>query len=158
MNSKVKFMVKAGIIAALYVVITLSILPLAYEGMQIRVSEALTILPYFTPAAIPGLFIGCFLANLGSPLGWLDVILGSLSSLIAAFLASKIKIKALVPIPSIVINAFVVPYVLWVTLGLPYIVNVLWVGLGQTIAVYGLGYPLLILIDKNKELKNLIKE
>lgn len=157
MNKKVKFMVKAGIIAALYVVITLSILPLAYEGMQVRVSEALTVLPYFTPAAIPGLFIGCFLANLGSPLGWLDVILGSLSTLVAAFLASKIKIKALVPIPSIVINALVVPYVLWVTLGLPYIINVLWVGLGQMIAVYVLGYPLLLLIDRNQHLKNLIK-
>lgn len=158
MNSKILFLAKAGIIAALYVAITGLIAPLSYGSMQIRISEALTVLPFFTSAAIPGLFVGCLLANFfGSPLGLLDIVLGSLSTLVAAFIASKIKNKHLVPLPSILVNALVVPYVLWVALGIPYLLSVLYVGAGQTIAVYGLGYPLLLLIDKNKSLKKAIK-
>lgn len=158
MNNKILFLAKAGIIAALYTAITVLIAPLSYGGMQVRISEALTVLPFFTSAAIPGLFVGCLLANLfGSPLGLLDVVLGSLSTLLAAFITSKIKNKRLVPLPSILVNALVVPYVLWATLGMPYLLSVFYVGIGQTIAVYGLGYPLLLLIDKNKSLKKAIK-
>ena len=159
MNNKILFLAKAGIIAALYTAITMLIIPLSYGGIQVRLSEALTVLPFFTNAAIPGLFVGCLLANFfGSPLGLLDIVLGSLSTLIAAFITSKIKNKRLVPLPSIVVNALVVPYVLWVALRIPYFLSVLYVGLGQTIAVYGLGYPLLLLIDKNKSLKEAISD
>lgn len=159
MNKKILFLAKAGIIAGLYAVITVMIAPLSYGSMQIRISEALTILPFFTTAAVPGLFVGCLLANFfGSPLGLLDVVLGSLSTLLAAYIASKIKNKLLVPLPSILINALVVPYVLWVALGIPYLLSVLYVGIGQAIAVYGLGYPLLLFIDKNKKLKEAIGE
>ncbi|MFZ7132667.1 MAG: QueT transporter family protein [Eubacteriales bacterium] len=157
MDKKIIFIVKAAIIAALYTALTVSFSFLAYNSLQVRISEALAILPFFTPAAIPGLFIGCILANLGSPLGILDILLGSLCSLVAAFLASKIKIKALVPLPAVLINALVVPYVLWVVLGIPYLASVFWVGLGQVIAVYGLGYPLLLFIDRNIPLKNILK-
>lgn len=159
MENKTKFLVKAGIIAALYAVLTLLIAPLSYGQMQVRISEALTILPFFTPAAIPGLFAGCLLANFfGSPLGMLDVILGSLTTLVAAWMASKIRNKYLVPLPAIVLNALVIPYVLYVFLGFPYLVSVLWVGIGEIAAVYGLGLPLLLFIDKNKSLKDMIKD
>ncbi|MPW24981.1 QueT transporter family protein [Alkalibaculum sp. M08DMB] len=159
MNNKVLFLAKAGIIAALYTVITLLIIPLSYGGMQVRISEALTILPFFTSAAVPGLFVGCLLANLfGSPLGLIDIVLGSLSTLLAAFITSKIKNKLLVPLPSILVNALVIPYVLWIALGIPYFVSVFYVGLGQAIAVYGLGYPLLLFIEKNKKLRETIKD
>ncbi|NTW70747.1 MAG: QueT transporter family protein [Eubacteriaceae bacterium] len=159
MENKTKFLVKAGIIAALYAVLTLLIAPLSYGQMQIRISEALTILPFFTPAAIPGLFAGCLLANFfGSPLGMLDVILGSLTTLVAAWMASKIKNKYLVPLPAILLNAMVIPYVLYVFLGFPYLVSVLWVGLGEIAAVYGLGLPLLLFIEKNKAVKDMIKD
>lgn len=158
MNKKVVFVAKAGIIAGLYAAITVLVLPISYGQLQVRISEALGVLPFFTPAAIPGLFIGCLLANFfGSPLGLLDVVLGSLSSLVAAYFTSKIRVKALVPLPSIVINALVVPYVLWTAWGIPYIVSLLWVAVGQTIAVYGLGYPLLLFIDKNQYFKKIIQ-
>lgn len=159
MNKKVKFLAKAGIIAGLYALITVIFAPLGYGQVQVRISEALTILPYFTNAAIPGLFVGCLLANFfGSPFGLLDILLGSLTTLLAAFTTSKIKDKRLAPLPSIVANALVMPYVLWVALKIPYIISVFYVGLGQIIAVYALGYPLLLLIDKNKKLKDLISK
>lgn len=159
MNEKVRFIAKAGIIAAIYAAITVLIAPLSYGSMQMRISEALTILPYFTKASIPGLFIGCLLANFfGSPLGILDVILGSLSSLIAAIWASKIKTKALVPLPSVIVNALVVPFVLWQALGIPYLPSVIYVGLGQALVTYVLGYPLILFIDKNSGLKEIIQD
>ncbi|MFZ7121678.1 MAG: QueT transporter family protein [Eubacteriaceae bacterium] len=159
MNKKVKYIVKAGIIAALYAVITVSVAPISYGGMQIRISEAMAVIPYFTTSAVPGLFIGCLIANFfGSPLGMLDVVLGSLTSLIAAFMTSKIKTKVLVPLPSIILNALIIPFVLWKVLGLPYFISVIWVGLGQTISVYGLGYPLLKIIEKNKSINEIIKD
>ncbi|MBF7096943.1 QueT transporter family protein [Alkalibacter mobilis] len=159
MNSRTKYLVKAGIIASIYAALTLLLPFLSYGGLQVRFSEALTVLPWFTPAAIPGLFAGCLLANFfGSPLGMLDVVVGSLSTLVAAWMASKIKNKKLVPLPSIVINALAIPYVLFKVLSIPYLPSVFWVGLGQTLAVYGLGYPLLNFIDKSEKLKELIKK
>lgn len=159
MNEKVRFIAKAGIIAAIYAAITVLVAPLSYGSLQMRISEALTMLPYFTKASIPGLFVGCLLANFfGSPLGMLDVALGSLSTLVAALWASKIKTKVLVPLPSIIVNALVVPYVLWEALGIPYLPSLLYVGLGQIIVTYVLGYPLLLYIDKNSSLKERIQD
>ena len=72
-NVKVKFLTKAAIIAALYIVSTMLISPIAFGENQVRVSEALNILVFFTPAAIPGLFVGCILSNLASPFGLIDI-------------------------------------------------------------------------------------
>ena len=63
-NKSTLFLVQAALIAAVYVVLTLVFAPFSYGEIQVRISEALTILPFFTPAAIPGLFVGCILANL----------------------------------------------------------------------------------------------
>ena len=92
-NSKVKFLTKAAIIAALYIVSTMLISPIAFGENQVRISEALNVLVYFTPSAIPGLFVGCILANLSSPFGIIDIAFGSMATLLAAFTASKIKNK-----------------------------------------------------------------
>ena len=85
-NSKVQFIVHAAMIAAIYVVLTyfISAFNLASGAIQVRISEALTILPYFTPAAIPGLFVGCLLANLLTGAAIYDVIFGSLATLLGA--------------------------------------------------------------------------
>ena len=125
-------MAEAGIIAALYFVLTI-INPLAFGQIQIRFSEALCVLPFFTPAAVPGLFIGCLLSNLaGSPLGLYDIIFGSLATLAAAFSTYYIgkisrkkrrtaeKTKWLLPLPAVVINAFVVAAILHSYLEFPY--------------------------------------
>ncbi len=114
-NKKVLFLTQAAMIAALYVVLTFvaNAVGMASGAIQVRLSEMLAILPFFTPAAIPGLFIGCFLSNLLTGCCILDIVMGSLASLIGAIGAYLLRRwKWLVPIPTIIANAIIVPYVL----------------------------------------------
>ncbi len=155
MNKKLltpRFLSEAGIIAALYFALTMASIPLSYMTPQVRISEALCVLPLFTPAAIPGLFIGCLLSNLaGSPLGPYDILFGSLATLTAAVAARNIRPKWLVPLPAVAINAFVVAGILQYYLGILYWESVLWVAAGQAIACYVLGLPLLLTLEKQKD-------
>ncbi len=126
MNKKVLSLVHAAVIAALYVVLTFvaNSFGLANYAIQVRFSEALTILPYFTPAAIPGLFIGCLLSNILTGCMPLDVLFGSLATLLGAlgtyFLSGRAKSSAqtgkfkgwLAPLPPILANTLIVPFVL----------------------------------------------
>ena len=148
-----RFWMQGGIIAAVYAVITMLLAPISYGMMQVRVSEALTILPALTPAAVPGIFVGCLIANLLSPIGIVDTVLGSLASLGAAILSYKLRrYDKLVPLPPVLVNAVVigamlkvlyVPDVsLWACMG--------WVALGQIISCYAIGYPLLKLLRKHE--------
>ena len=82
----VKKLVQGALIGALYAVLTLAAAPISYGLMQVRISEALSVLPYFTAAAVPGLFVGCIVANLLGGAALYDVIFGSLATLLAAFL------------------------------------------------------------------------
>ena len=106
----------------------------------------------FTPAAVPGLFIGCLIANLfgSGTLGLMDIIVGSLATLLAAFVTWKLRgrSKWLLPLPSVLANAFLVSWTLSVMLGLPYWMNVLTVGIGQAIACYAIGMPLWFLLKR----------
>lgn len=149
MNKKANFIVQAGLIAAIYAVITILLAPFSYGQIQVRVSEALTILPFFTPAAIPGLFIGCLIANIFGGLGIVDIVFGSLATLVAAYLAYHLRRSViLLPLPSVLVNAVVVGIILNVLYALPLLASMLWVGLGQMIACYGLGLPLLLALKK----------
>ncbi len=139
-------------IAAVYVVLTLVSYPISYGMFQVRISEALLILPYFTPAAIPGLFVGTFIANSVGGLGLPDMVFGSLATLLSAYLVSKIGNKYLVPLPPVLINAVVVGLVLNYVLGLPFFMAAMWVGIGQVIACYGLGLPLLLFLEKRRHI------
>lgn len=133
---------------------------LAYWNVQFRVSEALTVLPYFTSAAIPGLFVGCIVSNLvgmfgGGGLGLLDVIFGSLATLVAALCSWLLRSrKWLVPLPPVVINAVVVGLLLTYAYGvnLPLAINMLTVAAGQLVVCYGLGLPLLYVLDKRRSI------
>ena len=155
-NIKALFITHAAIIAALYVVLTYfaSMLGLSNGAIQIRFSEALTILPYFTPAAIPGLFIGCIISNLlAGAIVW-DVVFGSLATLIGAvftYLLRK-KTKWLAPLPPIAANTIIVPLVLsyayGVPDGLPYLA--LTVGIGEVISCGILGMLLLKCLEKHR--------
>lgn len=151
----VRFMAETGIIAALYFVLTMAVAPLSFGQlgmMQLRVSEALCILPFFTPAGVPGLFIGCALANIFSFLGIIDVAFGSLATLLAALFTCMIKNKWLVPLPSVLVNAMAIGAMLhfFYFTEVPLWVPMLYVGLGQAIACYALGMPLLFLLSKHK--------
>ena len=120
---KVRRLVEAAMIAAIYTVLTYAAaaLNLAYQGVQFRFSEALTILPVFTPSAIPGLAIGCFLSNLGSPMGIIDWISGTSATLLAAVLTRLLRnltvkgLPVLAPFPPVLTNAVIVGCVIAVT-------------------------------------------
>ena len=114
-NRKAYFITQAAVIAAVYVVLTLAInaFDLASGAIQVRISEALTILPYFTPAAIPGLFVGCLLSNFltGAPI-W-DVVFGSLATLLGAAGTYMLRRqKWLAPLPPVIANILIIPPVL----------------------------------------------
>lgn len=161
-KKKVNFVVLAGIIAAAYVVLTFvaNALNVAYGPIQFRVSEVMTILPILTPAAIPGLTIGCFIANLGSPYGAVDIICGTFATFLAALLtyySRKIIIKNL-PVLSmffpVIVNAIIIG--LEITLLMPegfkltaFLITAFQIGLGQFVVCYGLGIPLYFTLKKS---------
>ncbi|MCR4433767.1 MAG: QueT transporter family protein [Coprothermobacterota bacterium] len=156
-----KFLARAAIIGALYAGLTVGLAALSYQVSQIRFAEALTVLPFFFPEAIPGLFLGALIANLFSPFGLIDVIFGSLITLVAAActylvgrtLKKRIKkwpffILALIlaPLFPVVFNSFGVSYYLLkfgLVSGYTYLGAVLSILTGELIACYLLGAPLL---------------
>ena len=109
----VMFITQGAVIAALYVVLVVIFNYMSFGPIQFRIAEALTILPYFTPAAIPGLFVGCIIANvLGGAIVW-DIVFGSIATLIGAIGTYLLrKNKWLAPIPPIVANTIIVPFIL----------------------------------------------
>jgi len=156
---------QAGIIAALYVALVLSNAMFSYGMIQIRIAEALTILPLFMPAAIPGVFIGCLIANIFSPFpNIIDIVFGSLTSLLASIMTyqigrdlAKTKVKELpkfllAAIPPVLANAIIVgTYVgiLWYP-AIPVYLVMLSVGAGQVVACYLLGGFLYFGLRKTK--------
>lgn len=148
----VLLMVQAAMIAAIYVVLTFiaNAFGLANYAIQVRFSEALTILPYFTPAAIPGLFIGCILSNILTGCALPDIIFGSIATLIGAILTRKLrKNKWLAPIPPIVANAVIVPFVLLYAYGIkPLWFSFVTVTIGEIISCGILGMLLLFALKK----------
>jgi uncharacterized membrane protein len=143
----------AGLIAALYAVLTIALAPISFGVYQVRVAEALTVLPFVFPPAVFGLFAGCMIANIFGGNGLPDIIFGSLFTLMAAaltYLTSKIKHRrlayALAPLPPVVINAFGVSIYLSKITGMSYLFVVQMIGIGQVIACYVIGLPLLIFV------------
>ena len=149
----IHFLTEAAIIAAIYTVLVLVFSFSSFGPIQFRVAEALTILPYFTPAAIPGVSIGCFLSAVLTGADILDLIFGSLATLIAAILSYQLRRhKFLVPIPPILVNALVIPWILRFAYGeaQPVPLMMLTVGAGQLFAAGVLGIVLLFSLDKIK--------
>ena len=145
-------LVQAAMISALYVVLTFIAngLGLASSAVQVRFSEALTILPYFTPAAVPGLFIGCLLSNIMTGCALPDIIFGSMATLIGAVFTRKLrKYKWLAPVPPIVANAVIVPFVLLYAYGIrPLWFSFVTVTAGEIISCGVLGMILLFSLQK----------
>lgn len=146
------YLIQAAIIAAIYVIITLTFSPLSFGPVQFRFSEALTVLPFVLKSAVPGLFVGCLIANFFSPnpLMWMDVVFGSLATLLAAYLTMKTKKPYLAPLPPVIVNALIIGIMLAYLYGLPLWLTISSVGLGQAVSCYVLGYPLLFFLLKTK--------
>lgn len=142
----IRFLSRAGLYAAIYAVITIVLAPISYGIMQVRVAEALTVIPFIDKASVPGLFIGCLIANIVGGFGFIDIGLGSLCTLLAAYLTSKVEKPWQAPIPPVVINALGVGTYLSILLKTPIYWGILWVGLGELIACFGIGLPLLYFV------------
>ena len=144
-------------IAAIYVVLTLAsnLFGLSSGVIQVRFSEALTILPIFTPAAIPGLFLGCVLANLLTGALLPDIIFGGIATLIGAYFTYLLRKKPLLaPLPPVISNTLIIPlilrYVYCFDGSLPYFM--LTVGIGEIISCGVLGIILIHYLNKNKKI------
>lgn len=178
MKTKTQKIVFAALIGAIYAAVTVLLAPFSYGLFQVRVSEALTVLPFFSGFSVWGLFIGCIVANLFSPVGILDIVFGSAATLISAIITyfigkSNLKFKKyLAPLPAVIVNAVVIGILVNITLikdpvsavikGIKFNTaalwgSMLWIGLGELAACYVIGLPLLLAIDKSKVLKKYFK-
>ena len=164
------YITQAAIIAALYAALTYacSVFGIAYGPVQFRFSEALTVLAVFTPSAIPGLSIGCFIGNLGSPYGIMDILLGTLATFLAAYftyVTRRFNKKAgllLAPLFSTVFNALIIGVEIAVFLpeGLTwagFAISALQVGAGEFAVCCVLGIPLRLLLAKSRAAKLIFK-
>lgn len=152
-NKKTRFLCEAAMIAAIYVVLVVIFQAWSFGPIQFRIAEALTILPYFTPAAIPGLFIGCFISNVIGGAIWADIIFGSVATLIGAIGSYMLrKMKWAVPLPPIIANTLIVPWVLKYGYGLPDAVPymMLTVGIGEVIVCGIIGMVVLLALNRYK--------
>ena len=156
MNKKIRYLTEAAIVAALYVVLTLFSKPLTIGVVEVRFSEALCVLPFLMPSSVWGLFAGCFIANIFNG-SIVDVIFGSLATLIGAYIASKIKIKWLCPLPTVISNTVIIPFVIMTYLDSwhtpTYFFNLLLVFVSEIASVYIVGMILLLALEKNKLFK-----
>ena len=165
-----KRLCRAGVIASLYVVLTYAFAPFAFGPFQIRPAEALCILPLFYADAIPALFIGCALSNLLSAYSVFDVVIGSLTTLLAAlftYLIGRIFKKhpiriALGGIFPVLFNAFMIPVIIVMIFGdtgnyssvvVAYFANAASIGATQCIWVYALGTPLYYIVLRLRKRK-----
>lgn len=151
LRSKTLFITQAALIAAIYVVLVYVFKPISFSYIQVRIAEALTILPYFTPAAIPGVSIGCLLANLLTGADLLDIIFGTLATLLGAIGSYVLRRhKFLVPLPPILANSIIIPWILRyayaLTLPIPFMM--LTVGIGEVISCGVLGLILLFVLSQ----------
>jgi len=154
-NKKVLYLAYAGMIAAIYVALTFVFASISFGEVQVRVAEAMTILPVFTPAAVPGLFVGCLLGNMLAGAALPDIIFGSLATLIGAVGTRMLRDAHpfLAPLPPIYANTLIVPWVLKYAYGvdLPIPFMMLTVGIGEIISCGILGMILLFSLNKYKD-------
>ena len=154
-NKTAAYLSQAAMIAAIYVALTYVFAPISFREVQVRIAEALTVLPVFTAAAVPGLFVGCVLGNLLGGALLPDVIFGSLATLIGAFFTRKLRNlnPFLAPLPPILSNTLIVPFVLRYaySIDLPIPLMMLTVCIGEILSCGVLGMLLYYALKKRKD-------
>jgi len=164
-NFSLLTLVRIALVGATYAALTMVLAPISYGPLQVRIAEVLTVLPFLEPSLAWGLFIGCLGANIYGGLGLWDIFGGSFLTLLAAFLTSRMPRSWLAPLPPVIINALGVSAYLHLLItppriALPLLQNlssywlfVITIGVGEFIAAYVLGLPLLfILMQRGKVL------
>jgi len=138
-RSMARKIVVTGIVAALYAALTIGLAPISYGGVQFRISEVMTLLAFINPMYIGGLTLGCFLANLASPLGIVDVIFGTLATFLSVFMMSKSNNIFTASLWPVLFNGVIIGIELWAVFKLPLILTMLQVALGEFVVVSLLG-------------------
>ena len=161
-DKKVLYLTEGAAIAAIYVVLCQIFAPISFRDVQVRIAEGLTILPFFTSAAIPGLFVGCVLGNLLGGAIPIDIIFGSLATLIGALGTWAIgrwirrkhpqshRTKFLLPVPPIIANALIIPFILYYGYGItvPIPIQIATVGAGEILSCGVIGMIILFALEK----------
>lgn len=157
MKINVNKLVKIGVVAAIYAVLTIFIAPLSYGPIQFRFSEVLTLLAFIDPLYIPGLVLGCIISNFFSPLGIVDVIVGSFATYISVYLISKSKSLFVASLWPTVCNAIIIGLELYFLVNVPLFLTTFQIGFGEFVVVSLIGYPLFKNILKNPKLVSILK-
>jgi len=149
-------LMKTVIVAALYAALTVGFAPISYGPMQFRLSELLVVLAFIDKKYIPGLVLGCAIANMFSPFGIVDVIVGTIATFISVYAMSKTKNLFLATLwPTI--NCVFIGAELYYVAGLPFWLTTLYVAVGEFAVVTVIGYPLFKLLMKNERLMKELK-
>jgi uncharacterized membrane protein len=156
-NSRIRATCLGAVIAALYTALTLVFQPISFGALQLRISEAFTLLPVLFPEAVPGLAVGCLLSNLLAGANPYDVVFGTLATLLAALLTRRLRKNVwLAALPPVVCNGVIIGLVLTYAYGIDMLwMNMLTVGFGQAVVCYVLGIPLIKLLEKQPLIKKL---
>lgn len=157
MRFNVKTIAENAVIACTYAVLTLAIAPLAYSEIQFRISEIMVFLAFYNKHWIPGLIIGCFIANIPSPLGIYDIFFGTLSTIIVCFCVNKTINRYLAAIIGAVVTGIIIGYELHLAFGIPFFINAIYVGIGEFVVLM-IGAICFKYIEKNKRFMQLMKE
>lgn len=155
------FIADSAIIAALYVALTWILAPISYGAIQFRISEALILLVALNPKYAYALVIGCFVANTTSPMGWYDMVFGTLATLLAILPMLKIKRLGISSFFPVISNAVIVSVELGIAFDMfaaeAFWFNILTIGLGEAVVLYCIGIPLMTALCKNQTMKDLLE-
>ncbi len=152
---QIRFLCEAALISSIYVILTYlcAAVGMSSGAIQLRFSEALCIFGIFTPAAVPGVALGCFMANLLTGCALWDIVFGSLASLVGMIgLIALKKFPYLALVPYALANMIVIPFVVKLVYGTPEALPLIFltVGIGEIISVFGFGIPLYLVLKKHK--------
>lgn len=156
-ENKTRIIAMNAMIAALYAVFTLMIQPLAYKEVQLRLSEIIVLLAFYNKKLIPGLVVGCLIANIPSPLGIIDMVVGTSATLIACIGMYKVKNMYLAAFIGGVVNGILVGLELSIVYNIPFMINALYVFIGEFIVLL-IGTIIFKRIEKNDRFIEYIQE
>ncbi len=145
---EIRTYIRAAMIAAVYTALTCALAPFSYGPVQLRVSEAMTVLPIIYPEAVWGLFVGALISNIFGGLGVWDIFGGSLATLLAAWLTLRYRDSLLAYLSPVLVNGVVVGGYLAILYDVPYWTTALSIGGSEALVVFALGYPLLQLLRR----------
>lgn len=156
-NLTLKNLLVNGLIGATYAALTILIFPLAYGPVQMRISEVMVFLAFYNKKFIPGLTLGCLLANIPSTLGMMDMVFGTLSTLIVTIFMYKIQNRYLAALVGGVVTGLIIGWELSIAFGIPFLINAFYVFVGEVIILV-VGAFVFGIIEKNPAIIKLIKE